>query len=313
MFLFQAFFALLCPNHFHSLNMHPNAELNALFSLIDDPDEEIFHLITKRIITYGREVIPCLEDLCEITADDKILQRITEIIRQVHFDSLISEFQLWNAESTHDLLTGSHLVASYSYPNLSLDCLRQNVSRLKREVWLETNDYLTSLETATVVSNILFKFQKIQSERNNYQHLEHFCLHTLLEKKKGNALSTGILYQYLCEALEIPIQLINVPDQHILACFQRDILDPPAGVPFQTQILFYIDATTGKLFSQYDLDKYFEQYHIPKKDSYFQPLTHQKIIGNMATEVGKCYLSTRELDRKKDLDKIAALLSDGQN
>lgn len=293
--------------------MHLNAELNALFSLIDDPDEEIFHLISKRIVTYGREVIPCLEDLCEVTADDKVQQRISEIIRQVHFDSLISEIQLWNAESTHDLVTGSHLVASYSYPNLSLDCLRQNVSQLKKEIWLETNDFLTSLETATLVSKILFQFQKIQSERNNYQFPEHFCLHSVLENKKGNALSTGILYQHLCEALAIPIQLIAVPDQHILACFQRGFIDSPAVQSFQAQILFYIDATTGKLFSQVDLDKYFEQYRLPKKDSYFKPLTHQKIIGNMAREVGKCYLSARQLDRKNDLDKIAALLTKGQN
>lgn len=293
--------------------MHLNAELNALFSLIDDPDEEIFHLISKRIATYGREIIPCLEDLCEVTEDDKTQHRINEIIRQVHFDSLISEIQLWNAESTHDLLTGSHLIASYSYPNLSLDCLRQNVSRLKRDIWLETNNFLTSLETAKLVSKILFQFQKIQSERNNYQHLEHFCLHSLLEKKKGNALSTGILYQHLCEALEIPIQLIAVPDQHILACFQRGFIEAPVNQPFEAQILFYIDATNGKLFSQYDLDKYFDQYHIPKKDSYFKPLTHQKIISNMATEVGKCYLSTRELERKNDLDKIASLLTQGQN
>jgi len=289
--------------------MHLNAELNALFSLIDDPDEEIFHLISKRIITYGREVIPCLEDLCEVTEDNKIQHRISEIIRQVQFDSLISEIQLWNAESTHDLLTGSHLVASYSYPHLSLDGLRRRVSQIKREIWLETNDFLTSLETATLVSKILFQFQKIQSERNNYQHMEHFCLHSVLEKKKGNALSTGILYQHLCEALEIPIQLIAVPDQHILACFQRGFLETPSAHSFQAQILFYIDATNGKLFSQMDLDRYFEEYHIAKKDCYFKPLSHQMIIGNMAAEVGKCYLSTRELDRKNDLDKIASLLT----
>lgn len=293
--------------------MQLTAELNALFSLIDDPDEEIFHLISKRIVTYGRDVIPRLEDLSEVTLDDKIQYRISEIIHQVHFDSLISEIQLWNAEHTHDLLTGSHLIASYSYPDLSLDCLRQNVSRIKREIWLETNNFLTSLETANLVSQILFEFQKIQSERNNYRYLEHFCLHSVVEKKRGNALSTGILYQYLCEALEIPIQLIDVPDQYILACFQRDSSDTVLMEPDQGRILFYIDAASGKLLSQYDLDKYFKQYQIPKKENYFKPLSHQKIISNMATELGKCYLSIRQLDRKKELDTIAALLSKDQN
>lgn len=289
--------------------MHLNPELNALFSLIDDPDEEIFDLISKRIVTYGRDVIPRLEDLCEETPDNKIQHRIGEIIRQVQFDCLVSEIQLWNAENTHDLLTGSHLIASYSYPHLSLNVLRDKVAYLKKEIWLETNNLLTSLETATLVSKILFQFQKIRSEQNNYAHLEHFCLHSVVEKKKGNALSTGILYQLLCEMLEIPILQISVPDQNILACFQRGFFENTENIQsYQAQILFYIDATTGALYGQYDLDKYFQQYHIPKKDSYFKPLSHQMIIRNMAKELAKCYLSARDLERKKDLDKIANLL-----
>ena len=289
--------------------MHPNKELNALFSLIDDPDEEVFHLISNRLITYGRDVIPRLEDVCEMTMDDKIQHSINEIIRQVNFDNLISEIQLWNAESTHDLLIGSHLIASYCYPSLSLEWLKKKTELLEREIWLETNNFLTSLETATVVSRVIFQLEKIQSEHNDYHHMEHFCLHSILENKKGNAISMGILYQHLCESLDIPIQLINIPDQHILACFQRGYLNMQDTNAHESHILFYIDAATGKLFSQHDLELYFEQYQIPKKDSYFKPLTHQNIIGHLASEVGKCYLSKRELDRKKDLDQIAAILN----
>ena len=289
--------------------MLPNKELNALFSLIDDPDEEVFHVISKRIITYGREILPRLEDLCETTLDDKTQSRISEIIRQVNFDNLISELQLWNAERTHDLLIGSHLIASYCYPDLSLDCLRRNVDHLEREIWLETNNFLTSLETATVVTRVMFQIEKFESERNNYQHMEHFCLHSILEKKKGNAISTGILYQHICESLDIPIKLIDIPDQHILACFQRGFLNHTDNAGHESQILFYIDAATGRLFSHKDLDVYFEQYQIPKKDCYFKPLSHQHIISHLASEVGKCFLANRQLDRKKDLDQIAALLT----
>src|SRR5690606_13495154 len=94
----------------------------------------------------------------------------------------------------------------------------------------------------------------------------------------------------------------------ILACFQRSFLEIPSPPSYQAQILFYIDATSGRLYSQYDMDKYFELYQLPKKDVYFKPLSHQLIISNMASELGKCYLSSRELQRKQDLDQISTLL-----
>lgn len=288
--------------------MQINAELTALLSLIDDPDEEVFDLISKKIITYGKEIIPCLEDLCETTANDDTQNRINEIIHQVHFETLVSEFQLWNAQSSHDLLIGSTLLARYPYPNLSLESTQHAANLIKKEIWLEINDFLTSLEMAFIVSKVLFQFQKIQSERNNYQHLEHFFIHSVLEKKQGNALSTGILYQYLCEQLQIPVRLIGIPDQNVLACFQRNYQDLPEKVPHQQVILFYIDATNGKIFSQHDLDCYFDLYNVPKEDHFFKPLSHQQILQKLAQEVGKCYLSLKDLNRKKELDILASLI-----
>lgn len=288
--------------------MQLNSELTALFSLIDDPDKEVFDLISKKIVTYGMEVIPCLEDLCESTPCDATQNRINEIIHQVNFGTLVSELQLWNAQYPHDLVTGSTLIARYIHPHLCIEPIQKAVEAIRKEIWLELNDYLTTLEMAFIVSKILFQFQKISSERNNYQHLEHFLLPSLLDKKKGNALSTGILYQYLCEQLEIPIKLISIPDQSILACFQRNYLQASSEVPYQQLILFYVDAVTGKVFSQIDLDRYFSTYQIKKKENFFEPMPHQKIMQKLTQEVGKCYLDQKHLDRKNDMDVLASLL-----
>lgn len=290
-------------------NMQINTELTALFSLIDDPDEEVFHLISKKIITYGKDVIPCLEDLCETTACNDTQQRINEIIHQVNFETLVSEFQLWNAQQPQDLLLGSTLIARYMHPHLSFEPTLHAVESIQKEIWLELNDFLTSLEMAIIVSNVLFQFRKIESERNNYEHMDRFFLHSILEKSSGNALSTGILYQHLCEQLQIPIRLIDIPDQNVLACFQRNYMDAAPSIPHQQLILFYIDATTGKIFSQADLDCYFELYSVKKEDLYFKPLSNQQILQQLATEVGKCFLLQKQPARKKELDTLAALIS----
>jgi hypothetical protein len=47
-------------------------EINALFTLIDDPDEEVYSTVSNRIIDFGRGIIPNLEDLWENTFNESI-------------------------------------------------------------------------------------------------------------------------------------------------------------------------------------------------------------------------------------------------
>ena len=43
--------------------METTKELSALFTLIDDPDEEVFGAVSEKIIDYGKNIIPSLEHL----------------------------------------------------------------------------------------------------------------------------------------------------------------------------------------------------------------------------------------------------------
>jgi len=49
-----------------------NTELEALISLIDEPDEEIFRTIRDRIFAHGKEAVPVLEHLWENTFDPSV-------------------------------------------------------------------------------------------------------------------------------------------------------------------------------------------------------------------------------------------------
>lgn len=51
--------------------METNNEISALFTLIDDPDEEVFGLVSNKIVDYGKEIIPNLEHLWETTPTKK--------------------------------------------------------------------------------------------------------------------------------------------------------------------------------------------------------------------------------------------------
>mgnify|MGYP003338123874 FL=1 len=134
--------------------METNKELNALFKLIDDPDEEVFSAVTNRLIVYGKSIIPQLEHLWENTVLQPVQDRIEVLVHKLHFNDLREEFIRWNENSHPDLLTGSMLVARFQYPELTMAQVYQDIEKLRRNIWLELNSYLTPLEQVNVLTSL---------------------------------------------------------------------------------------------------------------------------------------------------------------
>ncbi len=76
--------------------MQSTSEITALLRLIDDPDDEVFDTVASKLFHYGREIIPNLEQLWEVTTDESIQERIELLIHRVHFHDLQQDFLEWS-------------------------------------------------------------------------------------------------------------------------------------------------------------------------------------------------------------------------
>ena len=56
--------------------MQDNKEVSALLKLIDDPDDEVYDTVVSKLLNYGREIIPNLEQLWETSIDEALQERI---------------------------------------------------------------------------------------------------------------------------------------------------------------------------------------------------------------------------------------------
>ena len=72
--------------------MQQNNEISALLKLIDDPDDEVFDTVAEKLLHYGKEIIPNLEQLWEVTEDESLQERIESLIHRVHFQDLQHDF-----------------------------------------------------------------------------------------------------------------------------------------------------------------------------------------------------------------------------
>ncbi|HVV06422.1 MAG TPA: transglutaminase family protein [Puia sp.] len=290
--------------------MQETKEIKALFHLIDDPDQEVFDSVTNRIVSYGRGIIPNLENLWENTISGEVQERIELLIHKLHYHDLTEDFIRWKNNSYQDLLTSALLVAKFQYPDLITTPILQEVEKLRRNIWLELNSYLTPLEQVNVLTSILYSYYGLKGTEVAYQQPDEFLINKLIETKRGNSIANGILYLLLGELLDIPVKAINIPRQFVLAYIKPTYDENPERLSPQQRIEFFIDPMSGQVFSHKDVDSYFKRVSVPPVASYFKPLSHNRIIQTTLEEFSKCFDDERNAYKQKELLELAKLLND---
>jgi regulator of sirC expression with transglutaminase-like and TPR domain len=288
--------------------MQENQEIKALFHLIDDPDLEVFDSVCTRIVSYGRGIIPNLENLWENTIAAEVQERIELLIHKLHYRDLTEDFTHWKNSSYQDLLTASLLVAKFQYPDLVTTPVLQEVEKLRRNIWLELNSYLTPLEQVNVLTSILYNYYGLKGSEVAYQHPEEFLINKLIETKRGNSIANGVLYLLLSELLDIPVKAINIPRQFVLAYIKPNYDENPEKLGPAQRIEFFIDPMSGQVFSHKDVESYFKRVSVPPVASYFKPLSHNRIIQTALEEFSKCFDDERHAYKQKELLELAQLL-----
>jgi regulator of sirC expression with transglutaminase-like and TPR domain len=289
--------------------MEETREISALFHLIDDPDNEVFTTVSERIVSFGKHIIPNLENLWENTPDEEVQERIELLIHRLHLRDLTAEFVQWKSQPEPDLLAGALLVARFQYPDLSASTVMQEIEKMRRNIWLELNSYLTSLEQTNVITTILYSYYNLKGVETSYADPNDFLINKLLDSKKGNPVSNGILYLIMSELLDVPVRAINIPRQFILAYF-----DVTAGqwhnLPTNPayKIQFYVDPMSGQVFTHKDVETYFKKISVPPTPSYFKPISNIRVIQHLLEEFAKCFDDEKNRYKQTELLQLAALL-----
>lgn len=285
--------------------MEETNEISALLHLIEDPDGDVFEAVSERIVEYGKPIIPNLENLWENTPDEEVQTRIEMLIHRLHYTDLTEDFRQWNLAGHYDLMLGSLLAAKFQYPDLTTASALLEVEKIRRNIWLELNNYLTPLEQVRIITGILYGYYGLKGTETSPVHLNDYLLPRVLESKKGNQLSNGILYVILCEMLDIPVRAIAIPKQFVLAYFSSGYSRESGEMQ---RIEFYIEPASGQVFSQKDIESYFRRIAMPVDPEYFKPLSNKKIIQHLLEEMAHCFDSPKDRYKREELLQLAAML-----
>ena len=280
-------------------------ELNALLSLLDDPDEVIFTQVKDKIVSLGQDIIPALENVWEHSFDTLLQTRIEDIIHAIHFQKIAEDLRSWARVTPNNLLEGALLVATYLYPELDRAKIHRQIEQIKQDVWLELNDNLTALEKTKVINHILFDVHGFSGNTTNYYDPQNNFINIVLESKKGNPASLSLLYAIIAQELHLPIFGVNLPEHFVLA--YQDAFNEP----FNTQlyhakrILFYINPfSRGAVFSRKEIDAFLKQLEKEAEENYYLSCSNLETIKCLIKSLITSYKKSGKKEKSKELESL---------
>ncbi len=283
-------------------------EIKAILRLIDDPDQEVYDAVQEKIVSFGRPIIPNLENLWENAQDLFLQERIERIIHCIHFEDLKTDWQHWLAGS-RDLLQGAILVSRYHYPALDTTQIRTDLEKIRRNVWLELNSYLTAMEKIHVMNSVLFDFSKISGEAVQADQPERFFIHKVLETHTGNKWGIGLLYLILCEQLDLPVNAIAVPEYLIFGYQQTEFPFTTKNFAQQHPFQFYLDPQNGQMYSAKDVEHFLQKKYPEMVKNGIQPLDNAGYLHALLIELSNCFQSEAMHYKYQELRFLASMLA----
>jgi regulator of sirC expression with transglutaminase-like and TPR domain len=287
--------------------MQTSGELNALLNLIEDPDEEIYQMVTSRLLDLGDEVIPILEDHKQSVSDTEQLLRLDRIISKISISTLENALMNWKQNGELSVLDAALTISMYINREIDKQQFFFEVEKIRKNVWLELNDYLTPLEEVIIINRIIFDYYKLKGLNTDYRKIEEFDLMYLFTNKKANTYSLAALYLIISELLGISLKPINIPQQNLL-CYlmEEDIFASEAP----QEIVFYIDPINGQVYTHKDLENYLKKIDYSTYSIKLDTNTSAAFIKKWLLALAKSEKENGFLFKEKELMRIARMMEE---
>jgi regulator of sirC expression with transglutaminase-like and TPR domain len=292
-------------------------EINALISLLDDTDEEIVSHVTSRLLAYGYEVLPLLEDRYLSETQRTLQNRIHNIIDQIHHTGLRGGLADWARTGGKDLFEGFFLLSKFRYPELNKQYINNQLDKIKLDAWLELNFQLASLDKVRILNYILYDVHGFKGNTDDYHSPDNSYINRVLETKKGNPISLAIIYSIIAQRLNIPIFGVNLP-QHFILAYKDDTLlkgdnsfkgNVYMDYEIQGEILFYINAfNKGAIFNKWNIDQFLKQLNVKPQLMYYEPCSNVDILMRVCRNLIYSYEKSNDMERAEGLKELLAIM-----
>jgi regulator of sirC expression with transglutaminase-like and TPR domain len=272
------------------------AQLDALISLLDDPDMEVKNHVRDKISAIGPEIIPFLEQKWENSFNPEIQKEIEELVHDLQFSLLKNRLREWRDSEDRDLLTGLWILNTYQYPDLEFAKLNAEMHQIYFEVWTSFKNDLQPYDQVRIINNVLFSSLRFSANTKNFHSPGNSMLSSVLDTKRGNPISLCAIYLLVAKKLGLPIYGVNLPNLFVLTYKSSDIT-------------FYINAfNKGLIFSRQDIFNYLDHLKIEPREEFFEPCSYLEIVLRSLRNLGNAFEKLGESNKVEEVKEMISIL-----
>jgi len=281
-------------------------KLDSLIALLDDPDDSVFDLVLEEIIKEDISIVDRLEHIWETSFEKLVQKRIEFIIQQIQLKDTKEKIRNWANQETLDLFEGIFLISRYQYPELKLKSVQVQLEKIRKDIWIEFRNSLTSLEKITILNHIFFDHYKFKINRDNIDSPQNCYINRVLDTRKGNPISITILYTLVARSLNLPVHYIDFDNNPLVGYFDKDIAQLVNGED-NSHILFYVNPSNkGAIIGPKEVDyiQHFADIHKHRPE----PCPDRIIIKRLIEQLSNDYQQAGSLEKVNYLKEITEIL-----
>lgn len=232
-----------------------DTKLDALITLLDDPDDSVFSYVLEELKNEDISLVDQLEQIWETSLDDLVQKRLEEIIQKIQLKDTKERIEKWANQESLDLFEGFFLISRHQYPEIKLKSIQMQLDKIRKDVWLEFRNSLTSLEKISILNHILYDRHKFKVDFFNPDSPHNCYINRILETKKCNQVSIAILYTLIARSLSLPVHYIDFEKNPLVAYFDKEISTLVHGEEIDHSVLFYINPSNkGAIIGPKEVD-----------------------------------------------------------
>lgn len=267
--------------------MEEIVNIDTLFALIDDRDEEVYFAVRDKLLETGSAILPVLE--YALSSSTSLLQheRLELIINQLKSSKLVDKTAQWVNAEAKMLLDGWVLVSTIHHPTIAPDKIDLLIQKIVRDIWIELNDSLTSLEKVSVINHIFYELYHFELNTPDIYAPENCLINNLLVSRKGNIISLSTLYCIIAQRLNLPIHPIEIGQYLILGYYEPQISREVYG-DNADPYLFYINMEhKGAIIGAKELEYVVHENKENLENA--KPLNDETLIKKLLLFLRQCY------------------------
>lgn len=264
--------------------MDNQSEIKALINLVDDEDESIYFHIKDKLISYGTEIVPFLEEAwLKNDFGDAFQTRVEDIIHEIQFSDVTEGLRNWVANGGKNLFTGILLLNKHHYPDVNIKNLKARIEDIVSFIKNNWNENLSNRQKIITINRALYAHFKFQGDNTNYYSPLNSILSTVVERRKGNPLMLSILYIEIARQLDINIVGVNLPRHFVV------------GLKSNNHFEFYLSPfNNGSVMNINDLEDYLKRLNLPFEEKYIEECSNIDIVKRVLLNLINSYIKNKE-------------------